>query len=72
MLEWFLAIALAIVALGLAGLAVNAWLVARRVERAAPPLGRFVEVDGAKLHYVDRGEGPPVVMIHGIAGNLRH
>ncbi len=72
MLQWVLAAVLAIVALGFAGLVLNAWLVARRVERAVPPLGRFVEVDGAKLHYVDRGEGPAVVMIHGIAANLRH
>lgn len=72
MLELVLAIALAIVALGFAGLIFYARLVARRVERAVPPLGRFVEVDGAKLHYVDRGEGPPVVMIHGIGANLRH
>ena len=72
MLQWVLAAALAIVALGFAGLALNARLVARRVERAVPPLGRFVEVDDAKLHYVDRGEGRPIVMIHGIAANLRH
>ena len=72
MLELVLAIALAIVALGFAGLVFYARLVARRVERAVPPLGRFVEVDGAKLHYVDRGEGPPIVMIHGIGANLRH
>ena len=72
MWEWVLGIALAIAVLAIAGLALNAWLVARRVERAVPALGRFVEVDGAKLHYVDRGHGPPVVMIHGIAANLRH
>jgi len=72
MVEWSLAIIFAIAALGLAGLVVNSWLVARRVERAVPPLGAFVEVDGAKLHYVDRGQGPPIVMIHGIGANLRH
>ena len=72
MLGSIIAIIFAVLALGFAGLAFYARLVARRVERAVPPLGRFVEVDGAKLHYVDRGEGPPVVMIHGIAANLRH
>lgn len=26
---------------------------------------RFAEVDGVKLHYVDEGTGPPILMIHG-------
>lgn len=37
----------------------------RQAERANPPAGRFVEVDGVRLHYLDRGEGPPLVMLHG-------
>jgi len=72
MLGSIIAIIFAVLALGFAGLAFYARRVARRVERAVPPLGRFVEVDWAKLHYVDRGEGPPIVMIHGIGANLRH
>jgi pimeloyl-ACP methyl ester carboxylesterase len=38
---------------------------ARRAEREHPARGRFVEVDGVRLHYVDRGEGSPVVLLHG-------
>lgn len=41
------------------------WAAARRAEKAAPPIGSFVEVDGVRLHYVDRGEGPAVVLLHG-------
>lgn len=37
----------------------------RRAEAATPPAGRFVDVDGVRLHYVDRGEGAPVVLLHG-------
>jgi pimeloyl-ACP methyl ester carboxylesterase len=37
----------------------------RRAERLNPPAGRFVHVDGVRLHYVERGEGPPVVLLHG-------
>jgi pimeloyl-ACP methyl ester carboxylesterase len=55
-----------------AGLAFYAYRVARRVEAIVPPIGRYVEVDGTRLHYVDRGAGAPIVMIHGIAANLRH
>jgi pimeloyl-ACP methyl ester carboxylesterase len=43
---------------------------ARKVEREHPPAGRFVTVDGVRLHYIEKGgEGgggkPPVVLIHG-------
>ena len=44
----------------------------RRVEAAMPPQGRFVDVPGARLHVVEKGEGPPLLMIHGLGGNLRH
>ncbi|MFC4821694.1 alpha/beta fold hydrolase [Dokdonella ginsengisoli] len=46
--------------------------VARRAQARVPPLGRFVDVDGARLHYVDRGRGPVVVLLHGLGGNLRN
>ena len=39
---------------------------ARRAEREHPPRGRFLEVDGVRLHYLERdGAGPPVVLLHG-------
>jgi pimeloyl-ACP methyl ester carboxylesterase len=51
----------------LAALAVGNHLMARRAERSHPPQGSFLEVDGVRLHYSDRGEGSPVVLIHGNA-----
>jgi pimeloyl-ACP methyl ester carboxylesterase len=44
---------------------------ARRAEQEHPPTGRFIEVDGARLHCVERGEGPPVVLLHGNAVSLQ-
>jgi pimeloyl-ACP methyl ester carboxylesterase len=39
---------------------------ARRAEHDHPPRGRFLEVDGVRLHYLERGgAGPPVVLLHG-------
>ncbi|WP_375403022.1 alpha/beta fold hydrolase [uncultured Sphingomonas sp.] len=38
---------------------------ARRAEAKTPPVGSFVEVDGVRLHYVDQGDGPAVVLLHG-------
>jgi hypothetical protein len=35
-----------------------------RTERRHPPSGRFVEVDGIRLHYLERGTGTQVVLIH--------
>jgi pimeloyl-ACP methyl ester carboxylesterase len=55
-------------ALAVAALANHA--VARRSERRHPPCGSFIEVDGVRLHYVDRGEGVPVVLLHGNGGMI--
>jgi pimeloyl-ACP methyl ester carboxylesterase len=40
---------------------------ARRTERRHPPKGAFIVVNGVRLHYSDRGQGSPVVLIHGNA-----
>jgi pimeloyl-ACP methyl ester carboxylesterase len=37
----------------------------RDAERKYPPIGRFLDVNGVRLHYIERGEGEPVVLIHG-------
>ena len=42
----------------------------RGAERDHPPTGRLVDVDGVRLHYVEKGEGPPVVLLHGNALSL--
>ena len=35
-----------------------------------PRTAHFASVGGARLRYVDKGEGPPVVLIHGFASSL--
>ena len=52
-------------AIALGALAVANHLMARSAERRHPPQGSFIEVGGVRLHYTDRGEGSPVVLIHG-------
>lgn len=37
----------------------------RQAERDNPPAGKFVEVDGVRLHYLERGSGPTLVLLHG-------
>ena len=49
-------------------LAASALIVNRRVaraERAHLPKGKFITVDGVRLHYIDKGSGPTVVFFHG-------
>ena len=38
---------------------------ARQAEAEHPPQGKFIEVDGVRLHYLEKGSGPPLVMLHG-------
>ncbi len=45
--------------------AVEAGRRARAAERATPPVGRFVEVGGTRLHVLERGHGPALVLLHG-------
>ncbi len=44
-------------------------------EKNAPPIGKFVDVNGERLHVLDAGPRdsakPPVVLIHGASVNLR-
>lgn len=54
------------------GLAAFSALIARKVERALPPRGKFIEIDGARLHYIDQGKGPVIVMVHGLGGQTGH
>lgn len=42
-------------------------LVTKRAERRHPPLGRFIDIDGLRLHYLECGDADaaPVVLFHG-------
>jgi pimeloyl-ACP methyl ester carboxylesterase len=54
--------------IAIAALAASALLnrhFAKKAERDNPPTGRFVEVNGARLHYIERGAGDAVVLLHG-------
>ena len=53
-----------------AGLAFYSYALGRRAERLWPPRGRFVAAGGCNLHYLERGRGRPVVLLHGASGSL--
>jgi len=35
-------------------------------ERAVPAAGGTVEINGVRLHYVEEGSGPPLLLVHGL------
>jgi pimeloyl-ACP methyl ester carboxylesterase len=59
----------AVAAVATAGALATLALVNRRLARNAehdnPPAGQFLEVGGVRLHYVERGAGAPLVLLHG-------
>ena len=63
---------LVLVLLTVGGLVAFSAFIAKRVETAIPPVGRFIEIDGARVHYLDVGTGDPIVLVHGLAGQIQH
>jgi pimeloyl-ACP methyl ester carboxylesterase len=61
-----------LVAMALAASWLFSFAVARKVGDVLPPTGRLVDVAGTRLHVHASGEGPAVLMIHGLGGQLCH
>ncbi len=40
-----------------------------RIDARFAPQGRFVSIDGARVHYLEQGAGEAIVLIHGASGN---
>jgi pimeloyl-ACP methyl ester carboxylesterase len=59
-------VAASAVAIGaLAAIALINRHLANKAEHNNPPAGRFLDVNGVRLHYVERGAGDPLVLLHG-------
>ena len=61
---------LAILAAVTLALCVCTGTLASRAELDFPDTGKFVEVEGLRLRYVEKGSGQPVVFLHGVYGGL--
>ena len=59
-----LPIAAGVMVAGVASALANRWLT-KRAERRNPPIGQFITVQGVLLHYVERGTGTPLILLHG-------
>lgn len=44
----------------------------KRAEQLVPAEGQFADVKGGRLHYRAIGEGAPIVLVHGLGGQLRN
>ena len=71
-LAWIVGSILAALLVLAGGVAIFAAWTARRVEKVLPPRGHFIEVDGARIHYLDEGSGPTLVLIHGLGGQMHN
>jgi len=69
---WIIVVVVAFFGAVVAGLVLYSAWTARRVEKALPPLGRFIDVGGGRIHYLEQGSGPTLVLIHGLGGQMRH
>jgi pimeloyl-ACP methyl ester carboxylesterase len=70
MIAWIVGAVVVLVGLVLVGLVLFTAWTAYRVEKAVPPRGRFIDVDGARIHYIDEGTGPPLIFVHGLSGQM--
>jgi pimeloyl-ACP methyl ester carboxylesterase len=59
------AVASAVVIGALAATALLNRHLAKNAERDNPAAGRFLDVNGFRLHYVERGSGEPLILLHG-------
>ena len=57
-------------AISLAGLISFSSITAYRVEKALPPRVQFVTIGGDRIHYVEQGRGPAILIVHGLSGQL--
>ena len=44
--------------------------IAKSAERNNPPIGKFVDVGTLRLHYIEQGDGEPLVLLHGNSGMI--
>ena len=69
MRRWVILAGGAAVAAGAVGFAARR--AANRAEEKYPPQGEFVRVGKTRVHYVRKGSGPVMILVHGAGGTVR-
>ncbi len=44
--------------------------IAARAEKMVPPSGKFIDIDGNRIHYAEAGKGRAIVFIHGLGAQF--
>jgi len=72
MIKTFLLVAVAFVVMAsvLLGCKLRTDAIVRWAEMRYPPQGDFITVEGLQLHYLSKGTGQPVVLLHGDGGSV--
>ena len=47
-------------------------LTSRKIKRSIPKFGKTTVLQDAEIHWYESGQGEPIIMLHGLAGNLRN
>ncbi|OBQ90475.1 alpha/beta fold hydrolase [Mesorhizobium sp. AA23] len=71
-LPWLIGGLLVAAAAVVLGFMLATWWIATKAERLVPACGRFIEIGGSRIHYVEAGEGRPIVFLHGLGAQLHH
>ncbi|QPC93359.1 alpha/beta fold hydrolase [Mesorhizobium sp. INR15] len=71
-LSWLFGVFFLLAVLIIAGLLLATQWIGARAERLVPPVGKFIDIDGSRIHYVETGEGLPIVFLHGLGAQLHH
>jgi pimeloyl-ACP methyl ester carboxylesterase len=53
-------------------LALFTWFVASRVHKGFPAKGHWIDIGGERVHFRRLGDGPPIVLVHGLGGQTRN
>lgn len=67
-----IAVLIALYALMTLGYVGYSWRQKMRSEKLVPARGAFTTISTGRLHYLDVGSGPAILLIHGLGGNLGH
>ena len=71
-IAWLAGAAFLVASLAVGYFALATRRIAADAERRVPASGKFVTVDGNRIHYVETGEGRSILFIHGLGGQLHH
>lgn len=47
-------------------------IASQNIKRSVPKFGKTTALQDAEIHWYESGQGKPIIMLHGLAGNLRN